>query len=88
MKAVIWTDVFQVLVMLSGDAMLFQAFCNVSSSWIAFFFFLFFSFFGFHLCLQLDREKLDHRTEAKFESLVLGPLVVVVCPGCPQGRVL
>ena len=53
-----------------------------------FFFFFFLDFFGFHLCLQLDREKLDHRTEAKFESLVLGLLVVVVCPGCPQGRVL
>ena len=38
--------------------MLFEAFCNVSSSWIAFFFFFFFDFlkfFGFHLCLQLDR---------------------------------
>lgn len=32
---------------------------------------------GFHLCFQLDREKFDHRTEYKTESLVLGPLVAV-----------
>lgn len=43
-------------------------------------------FFGFHLCLQLDREKSDHRTEAEFESLVLGPLGAVGCPGSPLGE--
>ena len=36
-----------ILCFMSGDAMLFEAFCNAGSSWIAFFFFLNFLVFIF-----------------------------------------
>ena len=76
------------LCFMSADAMLFEAFCNVSSSWIAFFFFFFFSFLKIFWFSSLftARQKLDHKTEAKFESLSLGPFGGCRLPRLPSGE--